>query len=138
MPKETGRAAGLADDNRLEKDYLISVENCDTAPYSLRAPALPSARSGTGRDNAAHENDMMSTIQAMRVFVRPAETESFCCVARELNVSNTLVSRAVALLGTHFGTRLITHPDGILRMHQQVAAADREYNRGGRHGEKGL
>ena len=48
MREETGRSAGIADDNRLEKDYLISVENCDTAPYSLRAPALLSARSGGG------------------------------------------------------------------------------------------
>ena len=49
----------------------------------------------------------MSTIQAMRVFVRVAETESFCCVARELNVSNPLVSRAVASLETHLGAPLI-------------------------------
>ena len=51
----------------------------------------------------------MSTIQAMRVFVRVAETESFCCVARELNVSNALVSRAIVLLETYLRTRLINH-----------------------------
>jgi DNA-binding transcriptional LysR family regulator len=108
MPEETGRAAGIADDNRLEKDYLISVENRDTAPYSLRAPALLSARSGGGRDNeAGQEDDNMSTTQATRVFARVAETESFHCVAREAKVSNAPVSRAIALLETHFGTGLI-------------------------------
>ncbi|SAK48270.1 helix-turn-helix domain-containing protein [Caballeronia ptereochthonis] len=49
----------------------------------------------------------MSTIRAMRVFVRVAETESLRCVARELNVSNAPVSRAIALLETHLGTRPI-------------------------------
>ena len=43
----------------------------------------------------------------MRVFVRVAETESFRGTARGLGVSNALVSRAVALLEAHLGTRLI-------------------------------
>ena len=49
----------------------------------------------------------MNSIQTMRVFVRVAETESFRGAARGLGVSNALVSRAVALLEAHLGTRLI-------------------------------
>ncbi|MFM0522921.1 LysR family transcriptional regulator [Caballeronia jiangsuensis] len=52
----------------------------------------------------------MSTTQATRVFARVAETESFHCVAREAKVSNGPVSRAIALLETHFGTGLINRP----------------------------
>lgn len=49
----------------------------------------------------------MNAIQAMRVFVRVADAESFRGAARGLGVSNALVSRAIALLEAHLGTRLI-------------------------------
>lgn len=49
----------------------------------------------------------MNAIQAMRIFVRVADTESFRCAARALGVSNALASRAIALLEAHLGTHLI-------------------------------
>jgi len=49
----------------------------------------------------------MNEIQAIRIFVRVSDTESFHCTARELRVSNALVSRAIASLETRLRTRLI-------------------------------
>ncbi|CAD6510526.1 HTH-type transcriptional regulator DmlR [Paraburkholderia hiiakae] len=49
----------------------------------------------------------MNQIHAMRVFVRVAETESFRRAAQQLDVSNALVTRSVAMLEAHLNTRLI-------------------------------
>ncbi|KAG0162650.1 hypothetical protein DFQ30_001579, partial [Apophysomyces sp. BC1015] len=49
----------------------------------------------------------MNQIQAMRVFIRVAETQSFRRAAQQLNVSNALVTRSVATLEAHLKTRLI-------------------------------
>lgn len=49
----------------------------------------------------------MNQIHAMRVFVRVAETQSFRRAAQQLDVSNALVTRAVATLEAHLHTRLI-------------------------------
>ena len=49
----------------------------------------------------------MNQIHAMRVFVRVAETESFRRAAQQLEVSNALVTRAIATLEAHLKTRLI-------------------------------
>jgi DNA-binding transcriptional LysR family regulator len=43
----------------------------------------------------------------MRVFVRVAETESFRRAAQQLDVSNALVTRSIAMLEAHLRTRLI-------------------------------
>jgi DNA-binding transcriptional LysR family regulator len=43
----------------------------------------------------------------MRVFVRVADTESFRRAAQQLDVSNALVTRAIAMLEAHLRTRLI-------------------------------
>ncbi|MDR5756168.1 LysR family transcriptional regulator [Caballeronia sp. LZ035] len=50
---------------------------------------------------------MMNQIHAMRVFVRVADTESFRRAAQQLDVSNALVTRAIAMLEAHLRTRLI-------------------------------
>jgi DNA-binding transcriptional LysR family regulator len=49
----------------------------------------------------------MNQIHAMRVFVRVAETQSFRRAAQQLDVSNALVTRSVAMLEAHLHTRLI-------------------------------
>jgi len=46
-------------------------------------------------------------IQAMRVFVNVADTQSFRRAARQLAVSNALVTRSIAMLEAHLKTRLI-------------------------------
>ncbi|TDV34780.1 LysR family transcriptional regulator [Paraburkholderia caballeronis] len=49
----------------------------------------------------------MNQIHAMRVFVRVAESQSFRRAAQQLDVSNALVTRAIATLEAHLHTRLI-------------------------------
>jgi DNA-binding transcriptional LysR family regulator len=49
----------------------------------------------------------MNQIHAMRVFVRVAETQSFRRAAQQLDVSNALVTRYIAMLEAHLQTRLI-------------------------------
>ncbi|MEX3841034.1 LysR family transcriptional regulator [Paraburkholderia sp. BR10882] len=49
----------------------------------------------------------MNQIHAMRVFVRVAETGSFRRAAQQLDVSNALVTRSVAMLEAHLNARLI-------------------------------
>jgi DNA-binding transcriptional LysR family regulator len=49
----------------------------------------------------------MNQIQAMRVFIRVAETKSFRQAARQFEVSNAFVTRSIATLESHLNTRLI-------------------------------
>jgi DNA-binding transcriptional LysR family regulator len=49
----------------------------------------------------------MNLIQAMRVFLRVAENNSFGRAAASLGLSNAVVTRYVALLETHLDTRLV-------------------------------
>jgi DNA-binding transcriptional LysR family regulator len=49
----------------------------------------------------------MDLLEAMRVFVRVAETGGFSTVARELGTSQPTVSRIVAALEEHLGARLL-------------------------------
>lgn len=50
----------------------------------------------------------MDRWQAMRVFVRVAESGGFAAAARQLNMSPPAVTRAVAALENRIGTRLLT------------------------------
>ncbi|MFM0642103.1 LysR family transcriptional regulator [Paraburkholderia metrosideri] len=49
----------------------------------------------------------MNQLQAMRVFLKVAETGSFGRAAASLDLSNAVVTRYVALLETHLDTRLV-------------------------------
>lgn len=49
----------------------------------------------------------MNQIHAMRVFIRVADSQSFRRAAQQLDVSNALVTRSVAMLEAHLNTRLI-------------------------------
>jgi DNA-binding transcriptional LysR family regulator len=49
----------------------------------------------------------MNQIHAMRVFVRVADMESFRRAAQQMDVSNALVTRSIAMLEAHLRTRLI-------------------------------
>ncbi|MCG5075667.1 LysR family transcriptional regulator [Paraburkholderia tagetis] len=49
----------------------------------------------------------MNQLHAMRVFVAVAQAQSFRRAAQQLDVSNALVTRAVAMLEAHLHTRLI-------------------------------
>jgi DNA-binding transcriptional LysR family regulator len=49
----------------------------------------------------------MNQLQAMRVFLKVAETESFGRAAAALDISNAVVTRYVSLLEAHLNTRLL-------------------------------
>lgn len=49
----------------------------------------------------------MNQIHTMRVFVTVADSQSFRRAAQQLDVSNALVTRAIAMLEAHLNTRLI-------------------------------
>ncbi|WP_244814482.1 LysR family transcriptional regulator [Caballeronia sp. Lep1P3] len=49
----------------------------------------------------------MNQLQAMRVFLKVAETESFGRAAAALDLSNAVITRYVSLLETHLNTRLL-------------------------------
>jgi DNA-binding transcriptional LysR family regulator len=49
----------------------------------------------------------MNQLQAMRVFLKVAETESFGRAASSLDISNAVVTRYVSLLEAHLNTRLL-------------------------------
>ena len=48
----------------------------------------------------------MDTIETLRTFVRVVETGSLSAVAREINTSQSTVSRQITSLEEHFGVRL--------------------------------
>lgn len=50
---------------------------------------------------------MMNQLDAMRVFVRVVDSESFRRAAQQLDVSNAFVTRSIAMLESHLQTRLI-------------------------------
>lgn len=49
----------------------------------------------------------MDRLEGMRLFVRVAEMGSFAAVAQQLNVARSVVTRQVAALEAHLGTKLI-------------------------------
>jgi DNA-binding transcriptional LysR family regulator len=51
-------------------------------------------------------NRVMDTIETLRTFVRVIETGSLSAVAREMNASQSTVSRQITQLEEHFGVRL--------------------------------
>ncbi|KMZ11970.1 Transcriptional regulator, LysR family [Candidatus Burkholderia humilis] len=80
----------------------------------------------------------MNQLQAMRVFLKVAETESFGRAAAALDISNAVVTRYVSLLETHLNTRLLnrttrsvslteagrTYADGCRAVIEQVEAVE--------------
>jgi DNA-binding transcriptional LysR family regulator len=80
----------------------------------------------------------MNQLQAMRVFLKVAETESFGRAAAALDISNAVVTRYVSLLETHLNTRLLnrttrsvslteagrTYADGCRAIIEQVEAVE--------------
>jgi DNA-binding transcriptional LysR family regulator len=80
----------------------------------------------------------MNHLQAMRVFLKVAETESFGRAAAALDISNAVVTRYVSLLETHLNTRLLnrttrsvslteagrTYADGCRAVIEQVEAVE--------------
>ena len=49
----------------------------------------------------------MDRLEGMRLFVRVAELGSFAAVAQQMNVARSIVTRQIAALETHLGTRLL-------------------------------
>jgi DNA-binding transcriptional LysR family regulator len=80
----------------------------------------------------------MNQLQAMRVFLKVAETESFGRAAAALDISNAVVTRYVSLLEAHLNTRLLnrttrsvslteagrTFADGCRAVIEQVEAVE--------------
>ena len=51
--------------------------------------------------------EVLDRVRGMRLFVRVAELGSFAAVAQQLNVARSVVTRQVAALEAHLGTKLI-------------------------------
>ena len=49
----------------------------------------------------------MDRLDGMRLFMRVAELGSFSAVAQQMNVARSVVTRQVAALETHLGTKLL-------------------------------
>ncbi len=64
----------------------------------------------------------MNTFEAMQIFVRVAEAGSFIAVANELQVARSVVTRQVAALEKHLGTKLITRSTRSLNLTAAGAA----------------
>jgi len=58
----------------------------------------------------------MDTIETLRTFVRVVETGSLSAVAREMNASQSTISRQIAQLEEHFGVRLFHRTTRHLRL----------------------
>jgi DNA-binding transcriptional LysR family regulator len=57
--------------------------------------------------NPDGETHVMDTIETLRTFVRVVETGSLSAVAREMNASQSTISRHINQLEEHFGVRLL-------------------------------
>jgi DNA-binding transcriptional LysR family regulator len=57
--------------------------------------------------NPDGETKVMDTIETLRTFVRVVETGSLSAVAREMNASQSTISRQINQLEEHFGVRLL-------------------------------
>ena len=57
--------------------------------------------------NPDGETQVMDTIETLRTFVRVVETGSLSAVAREMNASQSTISRHINQLEEHFGVRLL-------------------------------
>lgn len=64
----------------------------------------------------------MDTLQAMRVFVRVAELNSFSGVAKQLGVARSVVTRQVAALENHLGTKLMARSTRRLTLTSEGAS----------------
>ena len=64
----------------------------------------------------------MDTLQAMRVFVRVAELNSFSGVAKQLGVARSVVTRQVAALESHLGTKLMARSTRRLTLTSEGAS----------------
>lgn len=64
----------------------------------------------------------MDKLDAMQTFVRVAEAGSFIAVANQLQVARSVVTRQVAALETHLGSKLITRSTRSLKLTAAGAA----------------
>jgi DNA-binding transcriptional LysR family regulator len=64
----------------------------------------------------------MDRLEAMRVFVRVAEMGSFSAVAQQQDVARSVVTRQIAALETHLGTKLIARSTRRLSLTSAGAA----------------
>ena len=64
----------------------------------------------------------MDTLQAMRVFVRVAELNSFSGVAKQLGVARSVITRQVAALESHLGTKLMARSTRRLTLTSEGAS----------------
>ena len=64
----------------------------------------------------------MDTLQAMRVFVRVAELNSFSAVAKQLGVARSVITRQVAALEIHLGTKLMARSTRRLTLTSEGAS----------------
>jgi DNA-binding transcriptional LysR family regulator len=60
-----------------------------------------------GKPNLPGDHQVMDIVEALRTFVRVVETGSLSAVAREMNASQSTISRYIGQLEDHFGVRLL-------------------------------
>lgn len=63
----------------------------------------------------------MDQINQMQLFVRVAETQSFSAIARERNIGQSTVSKQIAALEDHLGTRLLNRSTRLVTLTEQGA-----------------
>src|SRR5512133_1354075 len=83
--------------------------------------AIEKLRYATEKENYANSNNIhsrwewagMDTLGAIRVFSRVVEAGSFSAVARELGTTQPTISKQIAMLVNHLGTRVNRTPRNL-------------------------
>jgi DNA-binding transcriptional LysR family regulator len=102
---------GISDNATIFKTILI----CRLGVADYDAP-FPTSSNSHRQLQAAITPTMMNHLQAMRVFLKLAESGSFGRAASSLGVSNAVVTRYVVLLESHLNTRLVNRTTRTLSL----------------------
>jgi len=88
--------------------HTISTERAFNPLSDARRETIaPASDLCIDESNPDGETQGMDTIETLRTFVRVVETGSLSAVAREMNSSQSTISRHVSQLEEHFGVRLL-------------------------------
>lgn len=77
----------------------------DAVAFHVQAASF-ACRRGLEQFTYTKENQVMDALETLQTFVRVVETGCLSTVAREMNASQSSVSRKITQLEDHFGVRL--------------------------------
>src|SRR5690606_11685760 len=102
----SGRPLGFTCERRMSGMPVLR-HACQGGPYGGLRPIRPRSgcRQGSG-DRSRIGSTFMDRLLAMQVFERVADEGGFAAAARALDISPPVVTRLIAELETHLGTRL--------------------------------